>query len=112
MKGDREFVIGDIVKVENPGQTYSTHRKAAIKLGADYNPTEASLDSMPTDKWQYGGVPTKHDLVVIRNIKDVEWRERMLLIERISDCRQFIIHEMGVKLQHQADFLKQELFEI
>lgn len=106
MKGDRKLIIGDIVKVENPGQTYSTYRKAAIKLGADYNPTELSLDSMPTDKWQYGGVPTKHDLAVIRNI------ENMLLIERISDCRQFIINEMGVKLQHQADFLEQELFEI
>jgi len=110
--------IGDIVKVHNPGQTYSTYTKAAEILGADYSfyhssPTAdyVSRKSKSSDKWQYGDVPTENDVAVIKNIMDIGYRTNIVLIERISDSKQFIIGIGGLDL-NTKDFLEQELFEI
>jgi len=42
---------------------------------------------------------------------DIGYRTNLVLIERLSDSRQFIMGIDGIEL-HQQNFLEQELFEL
>lgn len=109
-----EIGIGDIVKVTDNGYQYTTYVEMAVRLGADvssyimrfYDENQGSFRGFDYSKaqkdthckWVYDNRVSNGDVCVTINIYG-----SIALIERVYDCRQFIIDFDGLKIEKKSE---------
>lgn len=105
--------IGDIVKVTDNGYQYTTYVEMAVMLGADissyimgfYNDNQGSFRGFDYSKarknrsckWIYDNRVDNGDVCITLNTYG-----SIALIERVYDCRQFIIDFDGLKIEKKS----------
>ena len=123
-----DYKIGDTVKVIRTGQTYSTHVGAVKELGGDYdpadyehfkrtnklgNPVRRRWISNKNYKFKYAAGPKTGDIAMCLNISSVGFKANVfVLIERLSDSRQFVMGRHGVCFHDSPISLEDDLFEL